>query len=241
MKSTLSAVLLLLAACGGETAGELVEIDLSIQVQGQDDLPVGTFETETGFRVVLEEARLGLSSIMVYAQQEQAFKLSDLFLGHALAHGGYDPFNGKRVRVEYAEPVIVDLLDTAPKELGSVEAEAGAMESATLIFAELAGRSAQAYVRGTATQGDDVIPFEGELTLPDERLLRRVDGIPIQGSISALGELRVSIRPHLFFDEAHFERLEGADTRQLTADTQVHTSWVFGIRSTKTYEAEWNK
>jgi hypothetical protein len=232
-----------LCACSAGTAGELVPIALSVEVDGQAGAAPGSFDTESGWHVELEEARLALGSVLVYAPEQSAAWRS-LFIGHARAHGGFDPFNGRRVRAEYVGPVELDLLAPEPRELGSLDAEAGRAADATLTFdATLAERAAQGFVRGSARRDGEVLHFAGALELADERLLRRVDAIPADFRVGAGGRIRVHIALHALFSEAHFERLTKtvAGEHPITAASQVHTAWVFGLRSPRTYRIEWSK
>jgi hypothetical protein len=241
-RTLLGLLLALATACDAGTGGALVDIDVALASAGQQGSPPGRFETSTGFTVMLEEARLQLASLFVYADEGEArAALRSLVFGRALAHGGYDPFNGKRVRVEVAGPITLDLLATEPMELGAIEAEAGSMESATLVFGDLAGQPSQAFVRGTATRDGVAIPFEGALELEDEALIRRADGIPARGDLRAGGRLTLRVKLDPMFDEAHFDRLagEGDGAALITPETQVHTAWVLGVRSPKTFSIEW--
>lgn len=235
----------LLSCCGAGTAGKLVDVELMVMTEQEPGREPGTFTTQTGFEVVLSEAKVALASILVYAPENEArSSLRAFWLGRARAHGGFDPFNGRRVRLEYAEPLTVDLLADEPRSLGMVTAESGAIASTTLLFADrVEGRLGQAYVRGTATRDGEQIAFEGALALDDEALLRRVDGVHSEGELAAGGTLTLLFKPKLWFDEAHFERLESAadGERQITPSTQVHTAWSFGARSTKAYTTEWSR
>ncbi len=233
---------LTLAACEAGTGGELVEVEVAIASVAQGEAGLASFTTSTGWTVALSEATLSVDSVLVYEAAADDLTLSGLFVGRARAHGGYDPLNGKRVRLELRGPFVIDLLDPSEQALQAVEAEAGEMGSAAVLFADdLEGERVQARVRGTATKGDEVIAFEGALTLEDEPLLRRVEGIRAQGEIAAGGKVLLHIQPSLLLDEAHFERLEprGDAPRLITKDEQVHTAMRFGTRSSHTYSIEW--
>jgi hypothetical protein len=238
--------LLACAACEAGTGGTLVDIEVTVESEPQPGLPLGTLDTNTGYRVVLSEAKLGVDAMLAYAPQGQAMTPHRLWLSKALAHGGFDPFNGRRVRAEYkaAGPTLIDLLAPGARALGTVQAEEGTLASATVVFASMVeSRTAQAWVRGTATRDGLTIPFEGALTLEDEALLRRVDGIPASGELTAGGKLSFVVRPHVWFEDAHFDRLPENTNgpRPIGPTTQVHTAWSFGARSAKAYETRWSQ
>jgi hypothetical protein len=244
----MTALMALLAwtACDAGTGGALVDIAVAVESEPQPGQPLGSFDTNTGFRVVLSEAKLAVGALLAYAPEGQAMTPSRWWLGKALAHGGFDPFNGRRVRAEYktAAPLVIDLLGVGPRALGTLQAEEGALASATVLFAPMVeGRAAQAWVRGTATRDGLSIPFEGALLLQDEALLRRVDGIRAGGELAADGVLTFIFRPHVWFEDAHFDRLlpNESGPRVIEPTTQVHTAWSFGARSAKAYETRWSQ
>lgn len=115
------------------------------------------------------------------------------------------------------------------------------MDSASLVFGNLTDHEGQAWVRGTARRGDEVVEFEGALRLEDEALLRRVDGVPAAGSIGPGGTLLFRVRSFRWFDEAHFDRLAPSTrgARQIDRTSQVHTAWLLASRSSATYSTEW--
>jgi hypothetical protein len=239
----MAACLTLLCACEAATGGELVPIDLSLGADPEFEMQAHSgARTQTGWTVILHEAKLAVASALVYAPREgPSASLRALLFGRALAHGGYDPFNNRRVRVEYKGPVTLDLVGDAPLAIAELEAETGALDSATWVFATLEGTSAQAWARGTARRGEEEVTFEGFLTMEEGPLLRRVDGIPVDGELRTGGTLELRVNPLRWFDEAHFDRLARSSEgpRQITRDSQVHTAWLFSVRSSKTYAARW--
>lgn len=216
------AVVLALAACGESgTGGQVVRYRLAAE-------PVGgsSFATRTGWQVELEEARIAVGPLYLYANPPpSAFRPLDLILPAAHAHSGFDEYDGGEVRGELLEPVIVDAIGGL-QELAELEGVAGPIRSAGLdLLPEVDGH--QAFVRGHATRGDEAISFEGWLTLPSDPRDRRVVGIPVEVELAEGTQVVLQIHVDRWFSDADFSALPGG---AITSDTQVHTAWRLGAR-----------
>lgn len=232
----------LLIRCGADTGGALVEINIGIQPDWAE--APGNFETNNGWLVELTSAELFIEQCLFFAPLDSVaikgrhFKLMSV----ARAHGGYDPFSGRRVRAELVGPFTIDLLEPQRQHEQTIEAEAGRVDSAAVVYGEN-GDGVQSTLVGTATKGDEVVDFEGRLTLEMSALQRRVDEIPSNIAFTNGGALTLHIDLPSMLDEADFSRLETEGHRAGLLDdfTQPHTAWAFGARTNQTYRVTWTK
>src|SRR5688572_9306943 len=139
------ASLALAAACGGDTAGEVVVIEVALASAPRDSDSVAEFETDTGYAVELETARVRLGPIFAFAPEALARAkpsawdmLREGLVSVAHAHGGIDLVSGRVVRAEWLEPVTLDALATETVVLGEIEAEQGVVDAITLELARAA-------------------------------------------------------------------------------------------------------
>jgi hypothetical protein len=244
------AACLCLGGCESGTEGRAVRFDLAIGSVAEEGEPgPGVFETETGWRIVLDEARVALGPVYLYAASDSlAERLAQIFvlLPVARAHGGTDPYAGRVVRGELLDSFVLDALDPERRVWTGLPGSAGGVESLRVDLpgpeAESAGslRGYHAWVRGTATRGDERVPFAGGLTIPSDGLSEQVEGIALDGLLDDGATVTLAVRPHAWFDGAHFERLPppgGDGVRPIVADSQVRNAWYLGARSLAGYVA----
>lgn len=240
-----------LCACGGETAGRVIDIHLRVQPEAEPGRELGEFTTDTGWEVELDEATLAIGSMYAFAPASGPGAmawLSDLLVPVAHAHGGFDPASGLRARAELLEPVAIDLLAADGQELSDVEAEAGALAKLALDIAKPdadlpeAVHGHQAWVAGEATRGAERVRFEGGLDIPDEGLKRRieteVEGIELEDG----GTLVLSLRPSRWLHDANFDRLAApaeGEPAEITRESQVGRAWLIGARSPAVIHVNW--
>lgn len=234
---------LALVACASGTDGRIVAARFAVQAEAEPDRALGEFETATGWTVTLDRAELALSAVYAFAPDERpdvVAQVSRLLVPVAHAHGGHDPLTGKRVRAEWIEPVVVDLLDGELRVLGEVDAEAGAIDTVAVDLAapgadvavDLGGR--QIRVSGEARRGGERIAFEGGLRVPGDGLTRRVEARAPAIELDQGDTLVLGLRPSVWLRDAAFDRLADAgagEPRAITAESQVGRALFLGARS----------
>jgi hypothetical protein len=235
-------------ACGS-TEGRIVTIDVALESLGDPD-----FATSTGFEVHLDEALVAMGPMFAFAPRpgddDPGLALARFLRPMALAHGGIDPLNGRRVRAEWLSQVAFDALAPAPLALGAIEAEAGRIDSVSLVLDSPSGANAgvmnghHLFVRGVAERDGVVYPFAGGLDIPDAGISRRVEAIPIDAFIDEGGRWLVGVRVAAWFEDAHFDRLDVQDDEgvfQITVESQVRSAWLLGAKSQRAYEARYEE
>jgi len=230
-------------ACDSGTQGRAVAFELALESALSDGATQrGVFDTDTGWRVVLDEARIALGPIYLYADPGA---LSLRSIGRALvptahAHGGADMYLGRIVRGEYLDPVVFDALAPGRRALGSVSGRAGHSSALRIDIADPAAdvdgllRAHSAWVHGVATKDGVDVTFEGGLDIADDGLARHVDGVPMDVAIDDGVTVVVALHLRAWLAAAHFDRLteQGSDgTYAIGTTTQVHTAWYLGARS----------
>ena len=224
----------LFAACASETSGERVLVSWVLdQAEAADQ---AEFETQTGFRVELDEARVELSSVYLYAPPSarlSAFAwLERGLVSVAHAHGGIDNEKGRRVLAEWTKPMMIDALDSAPVELADTSAEGGGVDAVKLLFNE----GVVAHVRGRAERDGEQWRFEAEVS-PAEEVTRAVELIELDEMLAESSVVHVRVRPAAWLDLCDFSQLgEGSeDLVTVGADSQVGRALSIGVRSPNAY------
>jgi len=235
-------------ACGGETEGE--QIAIRWQLAAGDEAS-RDFVTDTGWHVTLDEARVSIESVLLIAPPAQSrgalASVTQWLVPVAHAHGGHDAADGRRVRAELLDPVVIDVDAERARTLGTVPAEAGDVATLKLTLArttdetpdELHGHAA--YVRGQAERDDVRVSFSGGVTLADSEPARRVER-PIDFSLSELGTLTLGVQPSEWFREAEFDRIATDDAEaevEIDPASQVGRAWAIGLRSPEAFDITW--
>ena len=254
--SCTAGLLFVAAACDSGTSGRLGEVSLTASSLAEGSAPLGVFTTDTGWSVVLTEAKLVLAGVYAFAPDpaEQA-ALASLFApgllapGLARAHGGVDPLANRKVRAQWLDPLVFDALSAAPVELGPELAELGATDALELRLApppaELAPETQGhvAYVAGTATRGATTIDFQGGIDVPDVGTTRRIESIAFEATLAAGGVVSLGLRPATWFRGVELERLPAPDpstgVTALVAGSQPYEALRLGIRNPLAYEASY--
>lgn len=241
-------LLLTAAACGGETSGELVTIEVAVKSAPAEAERADTFENDTGYAVTLEEARVRIGPIFAFSPEASARRertalehLQESFVSTARAHGGIDLVSGRVVRAEWLEPVTLDLLDTETDVLGEIEAEQGLVDAITLELSRADGEGPQVTVRGEAERGDEALSFEGALTLEDEPVAgRRVELAHEHIELTQGGRLTIIVHPDRLLRGADLARAPIEDGRAtLSPDSQPGRAFAIAARSPAAYSIEW--
>lgn len=243
----------LLAACGGETAGQRVLLHWNIGSAEQAERNTA-FTTDTGWDVTLEEAHVAVGPIYALAPAPTqldavASVARELVLPVAHAHDGYDAATGRRVRAELLEVITFDALDPEVRDLGAFEADAGEVATLKIEIARLTNalpeslHGRQAYVRGHAQRDDRDIPFEGRLVelRADDDTARRVE-TDSDFLLEAGGTLDVSVDARAWLRLAEFDQLTASgddDVAHITEDSQVGRAWKVGVREPSAFSVTW--
>jgi hypothetical protein len=238
---------LLAAACGGDTAGEVVAIEVALRSAPREGESVAEFETDTGYAVELETARVRLGPIFAFAPEAMARAepsawdmLRDGFVSVAHAHGGIDLVSGRVVRAEWLEPVTLDALDPQTVVLGQVEAERGVVDAITLELARAAAKGAQVALSGSATRDDEQLTFDGSLVLADDPLDRRVELTHEHIELTEGGRLTIVVHPEVWLRDAELGRAPVSDgVATLTPDSQPGRALAIAARSPAAFSIEW--
>lgn len=203
------------------------------------------FTTDLGWEIHLQEAKAALAPLYLYAPGSQPLTfLRELMVPIAQAHSGTDPLAEHIVLAEWNEQTVLDLLSNETQYLGSVTAEAGAVEKATLILQPPAAahdtlmHGYHFWVRGEASKDGQTVAFEGGLDLPNTGLTRRVEPIPVDGMLAEGTTIVLGLDPRTWFEGAHFERLAATaseETHIIHANSQVRGAWFLGARDLSGY------
>jgi hypothetical protein len=247
LRDACAALAALAMACGGDTAGEVVTIEIALKSASSAGDSVSEFETDTGYAVELEEASIRLGPIFAFAPEPMARAepslwdmLGEGFVPVARAHGGVDLVSGRIVRAEWLEPVTLDALDTDAVVLGEIEAEQGVVDAITLELPRAASKGAQVSVRGDATRDDETFAFEGSLVLGDDPLDRRVELVHEHIELTDRGRLTIVVHPDVWLRDADLSRATVVDgARQLEPDSQPGRAFRIGARSPAAFSIEW--
>lgn len=247
LASTITSCLLFAGvACDADTGGAIVPVALSVQSLPEPGSPLGVFTTDTGWDVVLTDARIELGSFYAFAKDAIDDPFASL-LGPSIAraHGGIDPLSGRRVRAQYLEPVVVDALVATESALGTILAEAGELEVAEVRLTDPNPANAAAlhgghlYVAGTATKDATSVDFAGAVTIPDEGTSRRIEGIAIDGSLASGTTIELSLEAARFFGGVHFDEMPVADPmtgiRPIAPGSQPYAAIGLGLRNPRAY------
>jgi len=236
-------VIALVSACSSETPGRIVDVRWQFdQNLGGDN---ADFETETGFQVHLEDARLALGAVYAFSPAPSSTRavaqLRQWLLPVAHAHGGLDPETGRKVLAELPRATLVDALAEEPRRSALTTAEAGALDALKLVFAdsdqpEFQGGSV--FVRGQAERAGETWAFEAAVTLDAAPKVRSVDLTGLRQTLDDGALLKIGVRPREWFRLCEFAQLPATPAAErvvVTADTQVGRALVIGVRSPEAF------
>lgn len=255
-----AAVLALSAgACSSETAGETISFSAGIAGATESGAAPGQeFVTYAGWRVQVSKALIAAGPIYYYAGQPQARWYEGL-LGIRTAHAcpTHAQYDKGTVLGEVVQQFAVDLTG-APLRMGTFDGVAGTCQSVELhlhppgaLGASSGGNSLaplEGYtviLEGTASKDAVTRPFRAKLSLPDEGLMRIVEGIPasvpMQDVADKPGFVLVEVLVDQWLSTVDFETLtdKDGDTYLFTESTQAWTSLIRGIRAKQSYRVAW--
>lgn len=225
----------LCGACASETPGERVQVHW---VLDQDERSEHVdFETDTGYRVHLDEARVDLASVYLYAPPRARLRaiawLERSLVSVAHAHGGVDNEKGRRVLAEFTKPMNIDALGGSAQALSETDAEGGVVDAVKLQFKE----GVIARVSGRAERDGAHWRFEGQVD-PAEEISRTVELIELDETIDQDAVVHVSVQPKVWLRLCDFSRLgagaadaDAAEIKKLSSDDQVGRALSIGVRS----------
>lgn len=239
------------SACDAGTGGALVMLDVQAVSTPEGVSPLGVVTTDTGWSVVLTEARLVVGSVYAFAPDPDALSILRSIVGPSIAraHGGIDPLSGRTVRAQRLDPFVLDLLDATPVDLGAAPAVAGRVDSLELRLLPpsatltAAAHGHHAYLAGTATRGAVVVDFEGGIDIADDGTQRRVEGIPIDATFDEGGELTIEAHVASFLQGILFDTLPAADpvtgVSPLAPGSQAYEAVWLGVRNPLSYASRY--
>lgn len=222
-------------ACSSGTGAPIVPVELALL--GRSD--AASFETSAGWNVQLEEARIVLGPIYALAPRDEL--VTWRWTSRALAHGGFDALDGRMVKLELLEQRVVDVLDAEPQVVATLAEEGESTELSIGLEPPTDANAPEtngfdAWVRGVATRGDENVPFEGGLSLGDDAMARRVQGIDLSGSFVEGSRLTIEVDARRWLDGVDFTRVD----ETIDVDGQAHAAWRIGARSPLAFAASMN-
>lgn len=241
MKHTLALASLMLFvmafACSAGTGGRAINIEIALS--GTDE---PSFVNSLGWNVELSEASVTLGPVYVFAPANAptaslAPSLSPfgppLFgTSRAFAHGGLDPLDGRAVRGELIEQLLIDALDPTPQVRPAPGEEGLVDEVAVELIPPSTGATAR--IAGVAMRGDDTVEFSGELSLNEDEF-RRVEGIALDAFLEEGSLVSVRVDPRSWLSGVAFERLQG---QPLQGASQAQAAFRIGLRSGRAFSAD---
>lgn len=222
----LASALVVLGACGG-TGGAEVPFSIVVETQGTDG-----FDTDTGWRVQLDEARLNVSAIYLWENPPALARLWNLLVPVAHAHAGDLQFAGGAALGEHLGLTTFDLL-AGPTNLGERIGNEGRVQSFSVLLDPIDGHVAK--VRGTATREGVTVDFTGGLAL-DAGRQRRVDGLRTDGELTSGSTFVVTVNVARWFQDADFSTL---DDGVIAPSTQARAAWFLGARGSDSFTGSW--
>ncbi|HWV36865.1 MAG TPA: hypothetical protein VN033_00115 [Vulgatibacter sp.] len=247
--SYLFAALVLLVGCGDAAVTDGREVAFTLAAEsmsaGEGGPPV--IVTRTGWTVTLEEAAVAIGPVYLLTEPPPSARrgrLLDWIVPRAWAHSGFEHFDGGEVRGEYLGRFVIDAVRPGLQAIAAARGLAGRVRSVNLELQPPAAdapslRGHQAFVRGIAARGDETIPFEGGLDLPDAGAGRKVAGIPADVELDDGVTVVIELHPERWLAEADFSALPappgGDERRRIAPGTQPHDAWALGVRAYGTF------
>lgn len=235
LRIVLGALALTLAApsCNAGTGGRLVPIELRLV----GDPSASRFTTALGFEVTLDEAELVVGPLYAFAPADEPItRRTHGALAVAHAHGGLDPLDGRKVRAEMLDRVVIDALsdETIPFE---TLAEEGTIDELRVGLeaepTQLDGHLAR--VVGTATRDDVTRAFEAFVDVGASPNERRVL-VPFAAELTEGSVLELRLDPRAWLDGVAFDRLGACESPCDFPDgSQAATAAALGVRSVRAY------
>lgn len=246
-----------LVSCA-DTGGKRIVLTFRFVAAGEGSEPLGELDTDTGFHVVLSEARVALGPVYVYRDDRVAHRafppsrvLASVFgPSVARAHGGVDPLTGHPILGQMLEQVGLDALSTEPLETLPTAGTFGLSKSLTLELAPPgpaitdALHGHHAYVEGVATKDGMTYPFAGGIDLADDGTLRRVENVALAATLDDGGVITLTVHPARWLRGTRFDLLPAAGgdgVHPIVPGSQVAGAFSIGLRSQASYEARYTQ
>ena len=219
-------------ACSAGTGGRAINIEIALA--GTDE---PSFVNTLGWSVELSEASVTLGPVYVFAPANAPTasllpSMAAFGVSRARAHGGLDPLDGRAVRGELVEQVLIDALDPTPIVRAAPGEEGPVDEVAVELLPPTMGASAR--VSGVAMREGQTVEFSGEMTLSEDEF-RRVEGIALDAFLVEGSRVSVRVDPRSWLSGVAFDRLEG---QPLQAASQTQAAFRIGLRSARAFHAE---
>lgn len=244
--ATLAVALALFSACG-QTRGAPATARLLLEGSS------GRFTTTTGWDVALDEARLVVDALHVFAPagdrsaalEQRRWRDLRSWIGPsvALAHGGHDGFGERGVRIEWLGPSALDLLAEGPSEIGPMDGSVGVTDEALLAFGVLPEdlarsdgptRGHHAWISGTASRTregvTETIAFEGGRDFTVGGTDHLIEAIAADALVEAEGRFHLRFELARWLDQAQFDRLPAGSPATIAPTSQVGIAWDLGLR-----------
>ncbi len=242
-RDALLGLILVGSGCATSTGGELVTLTGQVRVLEEPSWAVG------GWIVALDRATLAVGPVYLWTERPN-LDLGEWagLLGTTPARAE-DPFAAGRLVGELPRQVVVDLTADEAVSLGEGTAIVGPVGSAEVWLEPRAGGPTLS-VAGTASRAIDggvqILPFRADITWDaswveteagrNEVLIRRVRGLPLEGSIDGPVHLELGLDPTAWLDAADLDALPDVppDTngvRVLTPDSRTGRGLDQGVRS----------
>ena len=222
-----------LSCGGGSTGGRPVALRTALAADAEIERPI---ETETGWTVRVDEARLSLGALY-YFDGEPAFvlrpassplqRLAALFrAGVARAHPGH--YIAGTALGQMTAPY-AGTLGTEPVALAEGTGLTGLYRSARLVLSDREA-SDVATIKGSASKGEKTVYFELSASLEDAT--RSVKNGEVNGclfdevEVEDDGTVTVTVLPHVWLDLVEFDELAPGSAEQPTKVAQGETAQV---------------
>ena len=249
-----------LPSCGATTAGK--EITFSASVAGgtaAGTRTTATFATYAGWSVMLSSAEAVMGPFYFYEGAPQAGLLRRLVsIPSAYACPTHAQYNKGTVLGEVLQQYVVNLLGE-PTQLGSLVGIAGTCRTVELHLhppGEVAqGPSStdigllEGYsirLEGAAAKAGVTVPFIARLTLPDDGLMRIVEGIAAEVELAdasqRVGTLRIEPLLDMWLASVEFDSLTQMEGTSyvFSEEDQAWTALTRGVRSRDSYRVSWS-
>ncbi len=251
----------LFLSCHAETAGENITVEVAFAGATAAGGAPTSFTTEEGYEVELTSALILVGPLYFYGGEprEQLVSWDRLLPGVARACPTHAQFDSGRVLAEVLHQEVADLLAPAPTSLGLVRGAAGTVASAEVhlhppgrleagpsleALAALGGATLS--IAGNAGKGEWSEAFVAHLTIPDEGLMRIVEGIPASVALAdnskVSGMLTVEALPDRWLNRVRFDTLHETDDQGrllFTPGTQAFSALLQGVRMRDAYRVVW--
>ncbi|MCA9613238.1 MAG: hypothetical protein H6722_25625 [Sandaracinus sp.] len=219
-------------ACSSGTGGRLV----SIQMRFSGDPSATRFTTSLGYEVTLEEAELVLGPVYAFAPADELVTRR-WWRSVAYAHGGLDPLDGRKVRAELLERVVVDALsdealvfDAAAEEGAIDELRLGLESEDALLDGHVA------HVVGTAVKDGVTSAFDAWIDVGASDTERRAL-VPFVGELHEASVLNVRVDARVWLDGVAFDRLVDCTTPcEFPTESQPALAAALGVRNAHAYQ-----